>query len=183
LKNRLKLFGVISSLILLASVSVYYVPVLATDNTTPAKDIGQENKTTTKPKMTYKLSMKNKYMKIKSYAGIETDSNNTKQAMPYLDVYKKTKIENLNDGRSVKITNVVTKTIPTSHTVTIKVCAGTENIYNPEIYLKSDRDSSRMNVWGLVKSNVCKTSDISIFANDPSTISVAFSKNNYQHSN
>jgi hypothetical protein len=152
------------------------MPAFGTDYTTPAQKTEQLNKNATS-NIKYKLSMKNRSLDIRSYAGIQYGSNDTGKISRSLEVSEKINAENVNDGRSVKITKITqSKTYPTSHLVTMQVCAGKGNLYNPEVYVKSDIKSSNMKIWGLVKPNVCITKDLSMLANDQKTISVTFSK-------
>lgn len=76
--HKLKIFlGILASLILLTSVSVCLIQVNA-DNTVPPKDVEKDK--TVKSNTKYKLSMKNKYMKIKANTGIQINLPNAKKA-------------------------------------------------------------------------------------------------------
>ena len=83
-------FGILASLILLASVCA--VPVFADYTVPPKKEIPkmlkekiEKDRAEKMPKhakenMSYKLSMKNKYMKIKATTGIKIDLPDTKKS-------------------------------------------------------------------------------------------------------
>ena len=156
------ILGVIASVILLAFACA---PALA-DNTVPPEPKMPEH---AKANMQYKLSMKNKSLSITAKSGIQ-GQNGTQS--PYPDDYKRA-IPDANDGRSVRITKIATTS--TQHTTTIQVCAGKNNLYNPEISIQSDTKSSDVKIWGIVKSSTCKVSDFSVQAKNKNSIRVAFS--------
>jgi len=157
------ILGMVASVILLASACA---SALA-DNTVPPESKMPEH---AKANMQYKLSMKNKSLSITAKSGIQ-GPNGTRQS-PYPDDYKRA-ASDANDGRSVKITRIATTT--TQHTVAIQVCAGKNNLYNPEISIRSDAKSSDVKIWGIVKSGTCKVSDFSVQAKNKNSIRAEFS--------
>jgi hypothetical protein len=85
-------------------------------------------------------------------------------------------------GKTIKITKITkSRTLAVLYIVSIEVCAGREKIYNPDLEIKSDRDSISVTLWGMIMSNTCKPNDYFIRANDPATISASFAKTGYQY--
>jgi len=158
--------GIAASLVLLAC--AYTVPAFA-DYTVPPKTEPKMPEHA-KANMQYKLSMKNKSLSITAKFGIQ-GPNGTKQS-PSPEDYKRA-IQDANDGRSIKITKIATTT--DQHTVTVQVCAGKNNLYNPEISIRSDTQSSDVKIWGLVKPSACKVNDFSVQSKNKSSIRVTFS--------
>jgi hypothetical protein len=75
----------------------------------------------------------------------------------------------------VKITQITkSRMLAILYIVTVEACAGRENMYSPELELKSDRDTLRVKMVGLIMPNACKSSDFFIRANNSDSISVSF---------
>ncbi|MGQ0605661.1 MAG: hypothetical protein ACT4OD_01735 [Candidatus Nitrosotenuis sp.] len=90
-------------------------------------------------------------------------------------------IRKLIDDKTVKITKISkSRTLHIWHIVEIQVCAGMENLYSPDLELHSDRDSIQVTIWGLIVPKSCKTTEFFIAADDPDSISVNFSRQNYR---
>ena len=84
--------------------------------------------------------------------------------------------------KTIKITKITkSRTLAILYIVSIEVCAGREKIYNPDLEIKSDRESISVTLWGMIVSNTCKPNDYFIRANDPSSISAEFAKTGYQY--
>lgn len=87
-------------------------------------------------------------------------------------------IKNLNlpdDAKTAKVTQVTkSRMLSTLYIVTVEACAGRERLYSPEIELKSDMDTIRVKIVGLIMPKACKSSDFFIRANNPNSISVGF---------
>jgi len=56
------------------------MPVFGADNTVPPKEVKEKTPEPAKSNMQYKLSMKNKSMRIKAATGIQTDLPDTKKS-------------------------------------------------------------------------------------------------------
>lgn len=79
------------------------------------------------------------------------------------------------DSKTVKVTQITkSRMLAILYIVTIEACAGSERLYSPELELKSDRDTLRVKIVGLIMPNTCKSSDFFIRANDPASITVSF---------
>ena len=72
--------GAIASATLLLSVLFPATSVFSTEYTTPPKKTEEKMPAHAKANMQYKLSMKNKYMKIKTTTGIQIDLSDTKKS-------------------------------------------------------------------------------------------------------
>lgn len=91
-------------------------------------------------------------------------------------------IGTLDNDKKIKITKITkSRTLSVLYIVSIEVCAGREKIYNPDLEIKSDRDSISVTLWGMIMSNTCKPNDYFIRANDPATISASFAKSGYMY--
>ncbi|MFN3653986.1 MAG: hypothetical protein ACK4TO_01495 [Candidatus Nitrosotenuis sp.] len=79
------------------------------------------------------------------------------------------------DSKSVKVTQITkSRMLAILYIVTVEACAGRERLYSPELELKSDRDTLRVKIVGLIMPNTCKSSDFFILANNPDSITVYF---------
>ena len=79
------------------------------------------------------------------------------------------------DSKTVKVTQITkSRMLAILYIVTVEACAGSERLYSPELELKSDRDTLRVKIVGLIMPNTCKSSDFFIRANDPASITVSF---------
>lgn len=79
------------------------------------------------------------------------------------------------DSKTVKVTQITkSRMLSFLYIVTIEACAGREKLYTPEIELKSDRDTLKVKIVGLIMPNTCKNGDFFIRANNPSSITVSF---------
>jgi hypothetical protein len=102
------------------------------------------------------------------------DPNEKPKPIPKKDI-KEIKIPT--EDRTVKITSIKkSRALSILHIVGIEVCAGRERLYSPELDIKSDRESITVKVSGLIMPKLCKNAEFFVRANDPDTISVAFSK-------
>lgn len=92
------------------------------------------------------------------------------------NINKDIKNLNLPDGaKTAKVTQVTkSRMLSTLYIVTVEACAGRERLYSPEIELKSDMDTIRVKIVGLIMPKACKSSDFFIRANNPNSISVGF---------
>lgn len=82
--------------------------------------------------------------------------------------------------KSAQITKISKpRTLHVWHIVEIKVCAGVEKLYSPDLELRSDRSVVQVTLWGLIMPNSCKSGEFFIAANDPNSISVRFITSNY----
>ena len=82
--------------------------------------------------------------------------------------------------KSVQITKISkSRTLHVWHIVEVKVCAGMEKLYSPDLELRSDRDVVQVTLWGLIMPKSCKSGEFFIAADDPNSISVAFSTQSY----
>jgi hypothetical protein len=82
--------------------------------------------------------------------------------------------------KTVKITTITkSRMLTILYIVGVEACAGKERLYSPEIVIKSDRESMTVKVAGLIMPKTCKNGEFFIRANDPSSISVEFSKGGY----
>ncbi|MDG7050708.1 MAG: hypothetical protein JRZ94_05860 [Nitrososphaerota archaeon] len=82
--------------------------------------------------------------------------------------------------KSVQISKISkSRTLHVWHIVEIKVCAGMEKLHSPDLELRSDRDVVQVTLWGLIMPKSCKSGEFFIAADDPNSISVAFSTQNY----
>ncbi len=107
-------------------------------------------------------------------AGMAFAESNEQTDSPKKDIKE---IKTPSEDRTVKITSIKkSRMLSILHIVGIEVCAGREKLYSPELDLKSDRDSITVKVSGLIMPQMCKDGEFFIRANDPSTISVGFSK-------
>lgn len=85
------------------------------------------------------------------------------------------------DSKSVKITKIIkSRTLHVWLIVEVKVCAGAEKLYSPDLEIKSDRDTIEVTVWGLIMPKSCRTNEFFIRADDPNSITVSFSNHNYR---
>lgn len=81
--------------------------------------------------------------------------------------------------KSVQINKISKpRTLHVWYVVEIKVCAGMEKLYSPDLELRSDRDVVQVTLWGLIMPKSCKSNEFFIAANDPDSISVVFSTQN-----
>lgn len=81
--------------------------------------------------------------------------------------------------KSVQISKISkSRTLHVWHIVEVKVCAGMEKLYSPDLELRSDRDVVQVTLWGLIMPKSCKNGEFFIAANDPESISVVFSTQN-----
>ena len=81
--------------------------------------------------------------------------------------------------KSVQISKISkSRTLHVWHIVEVKVCAGMEKLYSPDLELRSDRDVVQVTLWGLIMPKSCKSGEFFIAANDPESISVVFSTQN-----
>lgn len=79
------------------------------------------------------------------------------------------------DSKTVKVTQITkSRMLAILYIVTVEACAGRERLYSPELELKSDRDTLRVKIVGLIMPNTCKSSDFFIRANNPDSITVGF---------
>ncbi|MEW6043604.1 MAG: hypothetical protein AB1608_05030 [Thermoproteota archaeon] len=79
------------------------------------------------------------------------------------------------DNKTVKVTQITkSRMLAILYIVTVEVCAGREKLYSPEIELKSDRDTLKVKMAGLIIPNTCKNGDFFIRADNPNSISVSF---------
>lgn len=79
------------------------------------------------------------------------------------------------DGKTVKVTQITkSRMLAILYIVTVEACAGRERLYSPELELKSDRDTLRVKIVGLIIPNTCKSNDFFIRANNPDSITVGF---------
>ena len=77
--------------------------------------------------------------------------------------------------KTVKITKITkSRTLHVWNIVGVQVCAGTEKLYSPDLEIRSDQDTIKVTVWGLIMPKNCKTSEFFIRANDPDSITVIF---------
>ena len=84
------------------------------------------------------------------------------------------------DSKSVKILKITqTRTLHVWKIIHVQVCAGPEKLYSPELEIRSDRDTIRVTVWGLIMPNTCKTNDFFIMADDPNSVTVSFAGKSY----
>ena len=85
------------------------------------------------------------------------------------------------DAKSVKITQISkSRTLHVWHIITVQVCAGPENLYSPDLEIKSDRDTIQVTMWGLIMPKTCKSGEFFIAANNPDTISASFSSQSFR---
>jgi hypothetical protein len=81
--------------------------------------------------------------------------------------------------KSVQITKISkSRTLHIWNIVEVKVCAGVEKLYSPDLELRSDRDVVQVTMWGLIMPKSCKSSEFFIAADNPDSISVIFSTQN-----
>lgn len=81
--------------------------------------------------------------------------------------------------KSVQISKISkSRTLHVWHIVEIKVCAGMEKLYSPDLELRSDRDVVQVTLWGLIMPKSCKSGEFFIAANDSNSISVGFTTQN-----
>lgn len=86
-----------------------------------------------------------------------------------------TEVQYPREDKTVKITDIrKTRFLPILYVVTLEVCAGKEKLYSPWLELKSDIDTIRVKVTGLIMSNSCKTAEFFILAKNPDSITVSF---------
>ena len=82
--------------------------------------------------------------------------------------------------KSVQISKISkSRTLHVWHIVEVKVCAGMEKLYSPDLELRSDRDVVQVTLWGLIMPKSCKSGEFFIAADDPNSISVVFSTQSY----
>lgn len=79
------------------------------------------------------------------------------------------------EDKTVKIISITkTRWLPILYVVGVEVCAGKDKLYSPQLELKSDRETLKVKVAGLIMPNTCKTAEFFIRANNPDSISVSF---------
>src|SRR5690349_14508925 len=62
--------------------------------------------------------------------------------------------------KSVKITKITkSRTLHVWNIVEVKVCAGMEKLYSPDLELTSDKDSVQVTMWGLIMPKSCKINE------------------------
>lgn len=92
-----------------------------------------------------------------------------------------TQVQYPNEDKTVKIVDIrKTRFLPVLFVVEIEVCAGKDKLYSPWLELKSDMDTVRVKVTGLIMPYSCKTVEFFIFAGNPDSITVSFATISYQ---
>lgn len=106
---------------------------------------------------------------------------NNAEAKPQKNLPKKDikDFKTIPTDKSVQISKISkSRTLHVWHIVEIKVCAGMEKLYSPDLELRSDRDVVQVTLWGLIMPKSCKSGEFFIAANDPDSISIVFSTQN-----
>lgn len=84
-------------------------------------------------------------------------------------------IKPIDTTKTVKVTKITkSRTLHAWSIVQVQVCAGSEKLYSPDLEIRSDEDTIKVTVWGLIMPKNCKTSEFFIRADDPNSISVSF---------
>lgn len=107
---------------------------------------------------------------------------NTAEAKPQKYSIKKDikGFKTIQTDKSVQISKISkSRTLHVWHIVEVKVCAGMEKLYSPDLELRSDRDVAQVTLWGLIMPKSCKSGEFFIAADDPNSISVVFSTQGY----
>jgi hypothetical protein len=79
------------------------------------------------------------------------------------------------EDKTVKIISITkSRWLPILYIVGVEVCAGKDKLYSPQLELKSDRDTIKVKVVGLIMPNTCKIAEFFIRANNPDSITVSF---------
>lgn len=107
---------------------------------------------------------------------------NTAEAKPQKYSIKKDikDFKTMQTDKSAQISKISkSRTLHVWHIVEVKVCAGMEKLYSPDLELRSDRDVVQVTLWGLIMPKSCKSGEFFIAANDPNSISIVFSTQSY----
>ncbi|HXG13597.1 MAG TPA: hypothetical protein VNK25_00505 [Candidatus Nitrosotenuis sp.] len=76
---------------------------------------------------------------------------------------------------SVSVEGVLPAQMPNQYLVSLKICAGSEKLDAPKLYVSSDSaDTGTLELRAVLAPNSCRYEDITIRAKDPSTIRVSF---------
>ncbi|AJZ75419.1 hypothetical protein [Candidatus Nitrosotenuis cloacae] len=107
---------------------------------------------------------------------------NTADATPQKYSIKKDikDFKTMQTDKSAQISKISkSRTLHVWHIVEVKVCAGMEKLYSPDLELRSDRDVVQVTLWGLIMPKSCKSGEFFIAADDPNSISIVFSTQSY----